>query len=95
MPLDQLTINYPSGFEDAVSRTKPEMAEHVQLMAALKMFELGEVSAGQAAEFAGLSRPGFFEACSKYRVSAFNYGDEEVAAELQADLAAARDAITR
>ena len=92
MSVEELVIHYPSGFEDAVHLTKAEMEQHVRLMAALKMFELGKVSAGRAAEFAGLSRPEFFEACGRYRVSVFNYTDEEMAQEVRSDLAAAEEA---
>jgi len=61
-------------------------------MAALKMFELGKMSAGKAAELAGLSRVEFLETCGRYRVSVFNYPLEELKAELQADLEVARKA---
>jgi predicted HTH domain antitoxin len=59
-------------------------------MAALKMFELGKLSSGKAAEVAGLSRVEFFEMCGRYRVSVFNYPPEELESELQADLEAVR-----
>ena len=56
------------------------------------MFELGKLSSGKAAELAGLSRVEFFEACGRYQVSLFNYPPEELEAELQSDLEAARKA---
>jgi predicted HTH domain antitoxin len=52
------------------------------------MFELGKISSGRAAELAGLSRTDFFETCGRYKVSIFNYTDDEIASELNADLAA-------
>jgi predicted HTH domain antitoxin len=58
----------------------------VSLMAALKMFELGRLSSGKAAELAGMSRIEFFEACSLYHVSIFNYSDDEIEAELASEL---------
>jgi predicted HTH domain antitoxin len=58
----------------------------VPLMAALKMFELGRLSSGKAAELAGMSRIEFFEACSLYHVSIFNYRDDEIEAELASEL---------
>jgi predicted HTH domain antitoxin len=56
-------MKYPSGFELAIHMTKEEMEHHIRLMAALKMFELGKVSSGKAAEFAGMSRVEFLETC--------------------------------
>lgn len=60
--------------------------------AALKMFELGKLSSGKAAELAGLSRVAFFEMCGRYRVSIVNYPPEDLDAELEADLKAVRSA---
>ena len=55
-------------------------------MAALKMFELGKLSSGKAAELAGLSRVAFMEACGRYRVSVFNYPPGEIESELRSEL---------
>jgi len=82
----ELTIRYPEGLERAANLTTVEMERHICLMAALKMFELGTLSSGKAAELAGMSRIEFFEACSLYHVSIFNYTDDEIEAELASDL---------
>jgi predicted HTH domain antitoxin len=88
----QITLEYPDDLESAVQTTPEEMNAQIRLMAALKMFELGKMSAGRAAELAGLSRVEFLETCGRYRVSVFNYPLEELKAELQADLEVARKA---
>jgi len=67
-----------------------ELEHHIRLMAALKMFELGKVSSGKAAELAGMSKIEFLEACGRYKVSVFNYPPEEVEEELKRDLDEAR-----
>jgi len=90
MRIEELKIKYPSGFEHAVHMTKEEMEQHLRLMAALKMFELGKVSSGKAAELAGMSRAEFFETCGRYHVSIFNYPPEELEQELKKDLESAR-----
>ncbi len=70
--------------------TPEEMQAQIRLMAALKMFELGKLTSGKAAELAGPSRVYFFEAYGRYQVPLFNYPPEELEAELQSDLEAAR-----
>jgi predicted HTH domain antitoxin len=90
METEELKIRYPSGFELAVHMTKDELEHHIPLMAALKMFELGKVSSGKAAELAGMSRVEFLETCGRYRVSLFNYSPEEAEEELKKDLEEAR-----
>ncbi len=90
--MKQMTLEYPDDLEPAVQTTPEEMQAQIRLMAALKMFELGKLSSGKAAELAGLSRVEFFEACGRYQVPLFNYPPEELEAELQSDLETARKA---
>lgn len=86
-----LTIDYPEGLERAVSTTRQELEAQIRLMAALKMFELGKLSSGKAAQLAGISRVEFFEMCGRYQVPIINYSAEEIEAELAQDLAALQD----
>jgi predicted HTH domain antitoxin len=88
----QVILEYPDNLELAVQATPEEMQAQIRLMAALKMFELGKLSSGKAAELAGLSRAEFLEMCGRYRVPVFNYAPGEIEDELRSDLAAARGA---
>ncbi len=49
----------------------------LSMMLAAKMYERGILSAGQAAEVAGLSKYAFIELLSKYGVSVFGYSTLE------------------
>jgi predicted HTH domain antitoxin len=89
MKTEELKIKYPSGFEHAVHLSKEEMEHHLRLMAALKMFELGKISSGKAAELAGMSRVEFIETCGRYRVSVFNYTPEDLEMEINSDIESA------
>ena len=86
--MSQLILSYPENFELAVHLTPEELQSQILLMAALKMFELGKISSGKAAELAGMSRVEFFDMCGRYRVPIFNYSPEELEQELQMDLQA-------
>ena len=66
--------------------TRAELDHHLRLMAALKMFELGQISSGKAAELVGMSRVDFLQTCGRYRVSVFNYAPDEAEAEIRRDL---------
>jgi predicted HTH domain antitoxin len=90
MNIEEIGMKYPSGFELAVHMTKEEMESHIRLMAALKMFELGKVSSGKAAQLAGMSRVEFLETCGRYRISVFNYPAEELEQEIRKDLETSR-----
>jgi len=88
-----VTLRYPEELVSAVQTTPEELEAQIRLMAALKMFELGKLSSGKAAELAGLSRAEFLEMCGRYRVSIFNYSPEEVAREIEADVENIRKAM--
>ena len=93
MKTEELVLKYPSGFEHAVHLSKEEMEQHIRLMAALKMFELGKISSGKASELAGISRVEFIETCGRYRVSVFNYTPEELEKEIKFDIESAKGLI--
>ena len=89
--MPQIKLTYPEGLEEAVQTTPSELDAQIRLMAALKMFELGKLSSGKAAQLAGLSRVAFLEAYGRYQVSIFNYPPEELARELEQDADAWRE----
>ena len=90
--MPQITLEIPENLEDAVHTTPEEFEAQIRLMAALKMFELGKLSSGKAAQLAGMTRVEFWEMCGRYQVPIFNYPPEELEAELAADLEAAGSA---
>jgi len=78
-----LQLNLPDGFAQAVHLTQAELEGQIRLMAALKMFELGKLSSGKAAELAGVSRVEFFELCGRYQVPIVSYDEGELQAEVE------------
>jgi predicted HTH domain antitoxin len=50
---------------------------------ALKLYEVGRLSCGQAAELAGYSKRTFLESLGKQGVAAFDYSADELASDLQ------------
>ena len=89
---DHLQLDVPAGFERTVRLTPEEMEQHIRLMAALKMFELGKISSGTAAELAGLSRVEFLKTCGRYQISVFNVPSEKLDEEVRQDLDTLRGA---
>ena len=85
-----IILELPDDLELGVQTTREELVAQIKLMAALKMFELGKLSSGKAAELAGMSRSEFFEMCGRYHVPVFNYPPEEIESELRNDLETAR-----
>ena len=55
----------------------------IKMIVASKLYELGRLSSGQAAEIAGLSKRAFLEILGKYNVSVFGYDEKELAEDLK------------
>ena len=61
----------------------PEITEaEAKLLLAIKLYEIGRLSTGQAAEFAGYSKHTFMELLGKHGVPTFNYPPTELRADL-------------
>ena len=54
----------------------------LKMILAAKLFDLGELSSGQAAELAGITKREFIESVGKYGVSIFQYSAEELERDL-------------
>jgi len=55
----------------------------LKMILATKLFEMGELSSGQAAKMVGISRREFLESVGKYGVSIFQYDADELEEDLQ------------
>ncbi len=81
----QLTIDLP---EDAfpILRIHPDrFIKEMRLAAAVKWFEMGQISQAKAAELADMSRLQFINALSRFHVSPIQMTPEELTAEFLAD----------
>jgi predicted HTH domain antitoxin len=77
----QVTIEMPEGALASLRKDPEAFARELRLAAAIKWYEVGEVSQGRAAEIAGVSRQEFIASLGRYRVSPFQYTPEEVLEE--------------
>lgn len=77
----QMTIHMPPGALAALKKDADGFATEMRLAAAIKWYELGEVSQSRAAEIAGLARAEFLRALSRYGVTPFQVSADEILAE--------------
>lgn len=81
--MTQLQFEMPESALATMHQAPREFAQEMRIAAAVKWYELGRFSQGRAAEVAGLTRAGFIDALSRYKVSPFQYTAEGLAEELR------------
>jgi predicted HTH domain antitoxin len=86
-----LAVEYPDSLPDSLPMTRSEFEREARLAMAVKLFETGRLSSGQAAQLAGLPRVHFLYELSRFGVSSVQMGPDE----LEQDLATARRAHDR
>ncbi len=77
-----VTFELPEDALSSVRKDPDHFARELRLAAAVKWYEMGEVSQSRAAEIAGLSRSEFIEALGRFEVSVFQYSVDEIAEEV-------------
>jgi predicted HTH domain antitoxin len=70
----QITINVPEKVLLAENIDEAAFARELPILAAVKLYELGRLSSGRAAELAGMTRVEFLLALKRYHV--FPFADE-------------------
>ena len=77
-------IELPDDAFAALRRSPDEVAQEMRLAAAIKWYEVGELSQGKAAELAGISREAFIDALGRFGVSAIQTRPDELKEDLRA-----------
>lgn len=80
-----MTIEVPEPALAALRKSPDEFAKEIMLAAAVKWYELRQLSQERAADVAGLSRADFVMALGRFGVSPFQYGVDEVVEEADRD----------
>ncbi|SPD73256.1 conserved hypothetical protein [uncultured Desulfobacterium sp.] len=78
-----MQIEYPESIPAALNLTPESFEAEARLALAIKLFELGRLSSGQAAALAGISRVTFLLNCHQYRASTVLWDREEIEAEFK------------
>jgi len=80
----ELTLQYPDDLLVASGKSRSEVERELKFQLAVRLFEIGELSLGKAAEFAGWNRLRFANELGRLEIPIVNLDDEEIRAELRA-----------
>ena len=75
--MQTISIDLPETAFAALRKAPDEFVREMRIAAAVKWYELGELSQGKAAEVAGLTRAAFIDALARFKVSPLQYSTEE------------------
>ncbi|MCP2728564.1 UPF0175 family protein [Limnofasciculus baicalensis] len=78
----QLTLNIPEETALALKLDPDKLRNEVLLAAAMKLYELGKLSSGAAANLAGIPRVLFLSKLADYGVNTFNLTEAELSEDL-------------
>ena len=75
---ESVTIEYSEDILLALNMTPKEFSQEAKLLIAVKLYELGRLSTGAAAEFAEVPKPLFLTKMAEYGVDTFSMSEEEL-----------------
>jgi predicted HTH domain antitoxin len=78
----QLTLELPQDIFSAIRKEPEAYLYEMRLAAAVKWYEMEEVSQSKAADIAGISRAEFLSALARFKVSPFQITADELIREV-------------
>jgi len=82
--MTELTLKIPSNVLTLLKMSEADFAREVQVLLAVKLFEMGKLTSGKAAELAGMPRTTFLYTLARYNVPAIDLQAEEIEHEAEA-----------
>jgi predicted HTH domain antitoxin len=67
-----ITIDFPESLAQFLKLNQTEFAREIKILSIIKLYELGKISSGKAAQLLKISRTDFLLLLGKYNVSYFS-----------------------
>lgn len=79
-------LEYPDSWLVPMATDSSHFARDAKMAAAVKLFEVGKLTSGQAAQFAGVGRQEFLLGCRQWGVDSVSWDADEITAEFATPL---------
>lgn len=81
--MNQVTFSVPDEILLALKASPDVLASRIRLAAAVKLFEIGQLSSGAASQLAGVPKPYFLSHLADFGVNTFDLNEEELDNDLK------------
>ena len=81
--MERIVIEIPDEVLISLKETPSEFSRDMLMLAAVKLYQMGKLSSGRAAQLAGVTRVSFLQSLSKYRVPIFDLTHEELKSDFE------------
>jgi predicted HTH domain antitoxin len=78
-----LQIEYPESWPAAAGSSAERFEDEARMALAMKLYEMGRLTSGQAAQLAGVSRVAFLLNCPQWNVPTVAWDSSELASEFK------------
>ena len=79
-----IALEIPASLLFQTGESPEQLRDRAQFLLALKLFELGQITSGQAAQLCQISRFSFLLKAGEHGVPIADFSDDEIAAEIKA-----------
>ncbi len=76
--MEKIVLEVPDEVLISLKETSAEFSREVLMLAAVKLYQMGKLSSGRAAQLAGIPRVSFLQSLSRYGVPIFELTNEEL-----------------
>lgn len=76
--MEKIVLEVPDEVLISLKETPSEFSRDLLMLAAVKLYQMGRLSSGRAAQLAGIPKVSFLQSLSRYDVPIFNLTPEEL-----------------